>query len=142
MNWAYELHGTRFAYGEEPVLDIDVLQIARAGITALVGPNGAGKSTLLNLLAFLTWPGQVSMRFLDREIDAANFQQFRRQVGYVQQKPYLFHASVRNNIELGLKIRGLPKPRRRELLQKTLREFGLETMADRDEHAVSRNRNE
>ena len=137
MNWAYELHGTRFAYGEEPVLDIDELRIARAGITALVGPNGSGKSTLLNRLAFLTWTGQGSMRFLDREISAGDFKQFRRMVGYVQQKPYLFHASVQDNIELGLKLRGLSKSLRRDRVQNSLSEFGLEKIAHRHAHGLS-----
>lgn len=137
MSWAFELRGTRFDYGADPVLRIDELHIARAGITALVGPNGSGKSTLLNHLAFLAWPGRGSLRFRDREISAADFRQYRRQVGYVQQKPYLFHASVRDNIELGLRIRGLNKAARRERTQKLIREFGLDVIADRQAQGLS-----
>jgi len=137
MTWAYELRDTRFDYGADPVLRIDELHIARAGITALVGPNGSGKSTLLNHLAFLAWPGVGCLRFFDREIGAADFRQYRRQVGYVQQKPYLFHASVRDNIELGLKIRGLNKDARRERTQKLVLEFGLDVIADRQAQGLS-----
>jgi molybdopterin-binding protein len=137
MTWAYELRDARFDYGAEPVLRIDELRIARAGITALVGPNGSGKSTLLNHLAFLVWPGRGSLRFHDREIGAADFRQYRRRVGYVQQKPYLFHASVRDNIELGLRIRGIDQAARRERMQKIIREFDLDAIADRQAHGLS-----
>jgi len=137
MTWAYELRDARFDYGADPVLRIDELHIASAGITALVGPNGSGKSTLLNHLAFLAWPGRGSLHFFDSEIGATDFKQCRRRVGYVQQKPYLFHASVWDNIELGLKIRGMEKAARRELLQKIIQEFDLDGIADRQAQGLS-----
>lgn len=68
---------------------------------ALVGPSGAGKSTLLKLL----------MRFYDVKggavlIDGTDIREFpltylRRQIGIVQQEPFLFNGTVRDNILYG-----------------------------------------
>jgi tungstate transport system ATP-binding protein len=131
MKLSYELHGTRFAYRSEPVLDIGELKINSSDITALVGPNGSGKSTLLNLLAFINLPGTGTMRFHDQDVNVTNYQLFRRRVGYVQQKPYLFHSSVSDNVELALKIRGVPRSQRREQVRNTLSMFDLENLAGR-----------
>lgn len=38
-------------YDREPVLAVDELRLAAAGLTAIIGPNGAGKSTLLSVIA-------------------------------------------------------------------------------------------
>lgn len=137
MNWIYELSGVRFSYGTDPVLNFDKLRIADSGSTALVGPNGAGKSTLLNILAFLILPDHGDVRFFGQPVTADNYKQLRRRVGYVQQKPYLFHASVEDNIGSGLKIRGVPKAVRRERVRKIMGEFGIEPMADRYAHDLS-----
>ena len=137
MNWLYELSDIRFSYGTDPVLHFGKLKIPASGSTALVGPNGAGKSTLLNILAFLNLPDQGGIRFLGQPVTRDNYKQLRRRVGYVQQKPYLFHASVGDNIEAGLKIREVPKTERRERVWKIMQEFGIETMAERYAHDLS-----
>ena len=137
MNWLYELSGIRFSYGSAPVLDFEELKIAAAGATALVGPNGAGKSTLMNILAFLELPQQGRLCFQGQSVTPENFRSLRRRVGYVQQKPYLFHASVRENIETGLKIREVPKAERRKRADQIMGEFGIDAMADRYAHELS-----
>jgi ATP-binding cassette subfamily B protein/subfamily B ATP-binding cassette protein MsbA len=68
---------------------------------ALVGPSGAGKSTLLKLL----------MRFYDvtggavlidgRDIRDMPVAYLRQQIGLVQQEPFLFNGTVRENILYG-----------------------------------------
>lgn len=137
MSSVYELTGVGFAYGQVPVLDIHALTINHANITALVGSNGSGKSTLLNLLAFLVLPDSGILRFHGEQVTGSNIHQLRRRIGYVQQKPYLFHASVSDNVELGLKIRGVVKAERRERLRECLVDFGLDSMAERYAHGLS-----
>jgi ATP-binding cassette subfamily B protein/subfamily B ATP-binding cassette protein MsbA len=68
---------------------------------ALVGPSGAGKSTLLKLL----------MRFYDVKVGAVLIDgqdirdlplaYLRQQIGFVQQEPFLFNGTVRENILYG-----------------------------------------
>jgi ATP-binding cassette, subfamily C, bacterial CydD len=68
---------------------------------AVTGPSGAGKSSLLALLLRFTEPtgGRITAGGVDlARIDAANW---RRQVAWVPQRPYLFAATVADNIALG-----------------------------------------
>ncbi|MFE3652502.1 ATP-binding cassette domain-containing protein [Streptomyces sp. NPDC059152] len=68
---------------------------------ALVGPSGAGKSTLLALLLGLVAPdtGRVTAGGVD--LAALDPEAWRAQVAWVPQRPYLFAASVADNIRLG-----------------------------------------
>ncbi|MDX2250958.1 MAG: ABC transporter ATP-binding protein [Nitrospira sp.] len=84
-----------------PVIKNVSVSIAAGEHVALVGPSGAGKSTLLKLL----------MRFYDVTegaivIDGDDLRDLplayvRRQIGFVQQEPFLFNGTVRDNILYG-----------------------------------------
>jgi ATP-binding cassette, subfamily B, bacterial MsbA len=91
-----------FAYDAgAPVLDGLESEIAAGAITALVGRTGCGKSTVCDLLARLVEPtrGRVLVDGIDlREVDLLDW---RRQVGYVSQDSFLFHASLAENIRIG-----------------------------------------
>jgi ATP-binding cassette, subfamily C, bacterial len=74
------------------------LPIAAGLLTAVVGPSGAGKSTIADLVNGLLQPTRGSLILDGRILDAAQIQQWRRQVGYVGQETVLFHTSVRENL--------------------------------------------
>jgi len=84
-----------------PVLTDITLDIKPGERIALVGPSGAGKSTLLKLL----------MRFYDVKsgallIDGHDVRDLplaflRHHIGLVQQEPFLFNGTVRDNIAYG-----------------------------------------
>jgi ABC-type multidrug transport system fused ATPase/permease subunit len=68
---------------------------------ALVGPSGAGKSTLVKLLMrfYDVTGGAILMDGTDlRDLPLAYV---RDQIGFVQQEPFLFNGSVRDNILYG-----------------------------------------
>ncbi|QHW34979.1 ABC transporter ATP-binding protein [Paenibacillus rhizovicinus] len=74
------------------------LWIPANSMTAVVGKSGAGKSTLIDLLIGLMQPetGEV---FADGELLVGERAvSFRRNVSYVAQEPFLFHASIRDNM--------------------------------------------
>ncbi|HEX6350204.1 MAG TPA: ABC transporter ATP-binding protein [Candidatus Dormibacteraeota bacterium] len=103
-------------------LDLDVeLAVADGEVVALLGPNGAGKSTLLRVLAGLQ-PLDGGRVVLDGAVlDDAEAGRFvppeRRPVGFVFQDYLLFpHLTVLDNVEFGLRSRGLPPARAREWL--------------------------
>ncbi len=84
-----------------PVLrDVDVT--VRAGErVALVGPSGAGKSTLLKLLTrfYDVTGGAVLVDGIDvRDLPLAYL---RAHIGHVQQEPFLFNGTVRENLAYG-----------------------------------------
>jgi tungstate transport system ATP-binding protein len=137
MSAAYSLEGVSFTHGTAVVLRIDALEIEAGRITALVGPNGSGKTTLLSLLAFLEAPVGGRLLFMGAETPPQSHARLRRRVGFVHQKPYLFHASVRKNLEFGLRWHGVATGERRRRVEHAIREFDLLPLADRSAARLS-----
>ncbi|MHB8419308.1 MAG: ABC transporter ATP-binding protein [Myxococcales bacterium] len=77
------------------------LHVSPGETLALVGKTGSGKSTLLWALARLVDvpPGQI--RVDGHDIRELPLRDFRRQLGFVPQEPYLFSATLAENIALG-----------------------------------------
>jgi len=85
----------------EPALaDID-LTVRPGEVVAIVGPSGSGKSTLVGVLLGLVRPtrGRVLVGGVDlAELDP---DAWRARVAWVPQRPYLFAASIADNVRLG-----------------------------------------
>ena len=96
----------RLVKGKKEILNIEELRIDAGKILALVGPNGAGKSSLLLTLALLWRPNRGTIRINGIEVTAKNVLEFRRQMAVVFQEPLLMDTTVRENITIGLRIRG------------------------------------
>jgi ABC-type multidrug transport system fused ATPase/permease subunit len=94
-----ELRGVSFAYGDGPPVLSDVDLTVEPGRTvALVGPTGSGKTTLVALIPRLYDPtsGQVLVDGANlRDVDLRSL---RSQIALVSDDPFLFSASVRENI--------------------------------------------
>ena len=93
----------RFAYAEgRPVLE-DVDLVVPAGRTvALIGRTGSGKTTLAALVPrFYDASGG---RVVVDGVDVRNLQRrsLRREIGVISQDPFLFSASIRDNIAFGM----------------------------------------
>ncbi len=65
------------------------------------GANGCGKSTLLKVICGFCTGYDGSIRINGRELRTLNLPRLRRQIGYLEQEPYLFAGTVRENIQLG-----------------------------------------
>ncbi len=80
------------------VLD-DVSFRVRAGETlAVVGPSGSGKSTIADLLLRLLDPDSGDVRLDTRDLRALRLDDLRRHVVLVDQEPFLFHATIAENL--------------------------------------------
>jgi len=97
-----EIRHLTFAYGDQIVLH-DINATIPGGTTAaIVGATGSGKSTLLALLPRLhdAPAGTVFIDGVDvREIPLAVL---RGAIGFVPQEPFLFSASIADNIAFGV----------------------------------------
>ena len=93
------------SYAGTPVFSDINCEIAKGEFVTLLGPSGCGKSTLLRCIAGLTAvdSGQI---LLDGQ-DIVPLSPQKRHIGMVFQSYALFpHLSVRENLELGLRMRG------------------------------------
>jgi len=77
--------------------DINVF-IPANRMTAVVGRSGAGKSTLIDLIMGLMQPEAGEIRVDGKLITGNNLLPFRRSIGYVAQDPFLYNASIRDNL--------------------------------------------
>jgi ATP-binding cassette subfamily B protein len=98
-----ELRDVSFHYedGTRALEDVSLL-IETGSVTALVGPSGAGKSTLISLLARLADPSRGSVRIDGIDLKSVSFASLRRQIAYVPQDPFLFHATLSENLRFAL----------------------------------------
>ncbi len=100
---AIKLTGVGLAYpgrGHDALSGVN-LTIRPGDQITLTGPSGAGKSSLLALLLRFTAPtaGRIEVGGLD--LASVPVDAWRRQISWVPQQPYLFTASVAENIALG-----------------------------------------
>jgi ABC-type multidrug transport system fused ATPase/permease subunit len=68
---------------------------------ALVGPTGCGKTTLVKLLLLLYEPQEGEILLDDKDIRSYPLDTLRKHIGYIEQDPYLFSQTIRENITFG-----------------------------------------
>jgi ABC-type multidrug transport system fused ATPase/permease subunit len=76
------------------------LRITAGTIVGLVGPSGSGKTTLAELILGLLAPTSGSITVDGVLLDGKNRADWRETIGYVPQHPFLFDASLAENIVL------------------------------------------
>jgi ATP-binding cassette subfamily B protein len=93
-----EFDNVSFRYGTESVLENLSFRVAPGTICAILGPSGVGKSTLADLLVRFYDPQEGAVRLDGRDLRDISLADLRRAILLVDQSPYLFHATVRENI--------------------------------------------
>jgi ATP-binding cassette subfamily B protein len=96
------LEGVTFGYDpERPVLhDLD-LEVPAGRTIALIGPTGSGKSSLAGLIPRYYDVDAGSVRLDGEDVRDLRLDDLRRAVGVVAQEPFLFSATIRENIAYG-----------------------------------------
>ncbi len=109
---AVRLTGIRRAYGDVVAVDAVDLDIPRGEFFTMLGPSGSGKTTTLRVIAGFERPdaGRVELD----GVDVTHIAPSERDVNTVFQDYALFpHMTVIENVEYGLRVRGVPKRERR-----------------------------
>jgi tungstate transport system ATP-binding protein len=117
--------------GGRIALEVEMLNVHKGEVLAVVGPNGAGKSTLLLTLARLLKPERGEIWFNGQPASAESALHYRRRIGLVMQDPLLFDMSVYENVASGLKFRGVPKNEIAPRIEKWLAQLGISHLAKR-----------
>jgi len=84
-----------------PVLHDVSFEIPRGRTVALVGPSGGGKSTLCDLLLRFYEPTKGRITVDGRDLRSFRRASFLDRSAVVTQEPFLFHASIGENIRQG-----------------------------------------
>jgi sn-glycerol 3-phosphate transport system ATP-binding protein len=133
---AISLRGVSKAWGATRAVD-DVSFEAPAGrFVVLLGPSGCGKSTTLRLIAGLeeVTSGRISIG----ERDVTALPPARRGISMVFQSYALFpHLSVAENIQFGLKVRGVDPHARAKRLARVAELLGLAQLLERKPSQLS-----
>jgi putative spermidine/putrescine transport system ATP-binding protein len=105
------LRGLRKTFGPVVAVDSVDLEVGDGEFFAMLGPSGSGKTTVLRMIAGFEQPTAGSVYL--GGVDATNLPPFRRDVNTVFQDYAIFpHMTVAQNIEYGLRVRGIARGER------------------------------
>jgi putative spermidine/putrescine transport system ATP-binding protein len=130
---AIRLRGLRKEFAGHPpvvaVAGID-LDIYDGEFLTLLGPSGSGKTTVLRMISGFELPTGGSIELAG--IDVTRVPPFDRDVNTVFQDYALFpHMTVRQNVEYGLRVKGVAKAERRRRAQEALDGVRLDDYGER-----------
>ncbi len=109
------------------------LTIEKGEFISIVGPSGCGKSTLLDIIAGLAKPNAGEIYIDNKLITGPALDR-----GIVLQGYALFPwRTVRQNVEFGLEIKGVPKSQRKGISQEFIELVGLKDFEDRYPYELS-----
>jgi NitT/TauT family transport system ATP-binding protein len=123
-----DVSGLRLSYGAEPVLEGANLRVEAGQFVSLVGPSGSGKSSLLRAIIGLQRPSAGTVTC---DLDPGD-------LGILFQDDTLLPwRSALDNVALGLRIRGKPRPHARDEAEAWLGRLGLAGFGERFPRALS-----
>ncbi|MFX1480817.1 MAG: ABC transporter ATP-binding protein [Promethearchaeota archaeon] len=125
-----ELTNLNFSYiPGHPIFENFNLTIEPGESVAIVGHTGAGKTTLARILLRLYefQSEDDSVKIDGRSIRDLKLNEYRRQVGYIGQVPFLWNETIENNIKYGL-----PNASHKEVLTVLNQSGGVEWVEDLD----------
>jgi spermidine/putrescine transport system ATP-binding protein len=106
-------------------------EIAEGEFLAIMGPSGCGKTTTLRMLAGLEAPTAGEIRFEGRVMN--DVRPHERDTPMVWQSLALFpFLNARENVEFGLKMRGMESATRRKKANEWLERLGIGQFAERN----------
>ena len=89
----------KFSYIEgKQILDDVTFSINKGEKVALVGQTGAGKTTIINLILGFYKINSGNILFDGKNMDDISLESIRKNVSFIQQNPYIFDDTIKQNI--------------------------------------------
>ena len=127
---AVRLNGIRRTYGDVVAIDKLDLDINKGEFFTLLGPSGSGKTTTLRVIAGFERSDEGHVELAG--VDVTRVPPFERDVNTVFQDYALFpHMTVEENVEYGLRVKGLGRSDRRNKVQEVLERVRLPNVGAR-----------
>ena len=124
------LSNVRKRFGSVTAVDGIDLDIADGEFFAVLGPSGSGKTTVLRMIAGFEVPTSGTIELAG--VDQTKVPPFQRNLNTVFQDYALFpHMSVQQNVEYGLRVKGVAKGERAKRAAEALEMVRLESFASR-----------
>lgn len=120
-----EIKDMTLVLGGRTILNIPHFSLLDGQAISLMGPNGAGKSSLMLVMAALLEPTSGTVVCFGKPVKEQSVLQLRRRMAMVFQKPMMLDLSVMENLEMGLKFRGLNRKERDRLVEPWLERFNI-----------------
>ncbi|MFN3286739.1 MAG: ABC transporter ATP-binding protein, partial [bacterium] len=131
-----EIVAVRKVFGDVVALHGITLSVQRGEFFTLLGPSGCGKTTLLRIVAGFETPDEGAV-WLDGE-DITELPPNRRNMGMVFQSYSLFpNMTAEENVEFGLRVRGVPPAERARRVGELFELIGLAAARKRYPHQLS-----
>lgn len=118
---------------ETVAVDNFSLDVKKGELVSIIGPSGCGKTTILRCIAGLLQPTSGTITMGGKPCTAPGSDR-----GMVFQDFALFPwRSVKQNVEFGMEVAGVPKEEREERAMRYIKAVGLEDFADSRIHELS-----
>jgi NitT/TauT family transport system ATP-binding protein len=116
-------HQFKIGSDSKPLVALDNIniEINKSKFISIVGESGCGKSTLLRIMAGLIIPSTGLVKYENKKVTGID-----PNLGFVFQQDSVFPwLTVAQNIEYGLKARGIPRAERKDLVEHWCHLVGL-----------------
>jgi multiple sugar transport system ATP-binding protein len=125
-----ELKEVRKRFGEREAVRNLSLTVHRGEFVSLLGPSGCGKSTTLAMIAGFVQPDAGVISIDGCRVNELSPQ--RRRIGLVLQDYAVFtRLTVRANLAFGLTMQGMPRKKRRSVVDELAQLFNLGDLLER-----------
>ena len=115
-------------------LDNVNLDVSEGSFVSLIGPSGCGKSTILNLMAGYIKPTRGQVLMMGKPVEGPGPD---RMVVHQSSSALLPWLSVADNVGLGLRAKGVPKAKRKEIVRNYLDLVSLGGFGDHPIYHIS-----
>lgn len=127
MQASFHARELKKVYGGRVVVKNVGIDVERGEVVGLLGPNGAGKTTSFYMMVGLVKADYGQINLNGEDVTAMPLhERAKKGIGYLPQEASVFRElTVEENIYSVLEIRNLFKRERKNLLERLIKDFGL-----------------